>query len=147
MIHSGTKMYHGDEVVCGKVLPAKKAYLSIFNRLLYYLNDGYYQFDGEEWKEVEPYIPDVVINRKPDGSYSDIIDNYNRVGTGFKNTFHGDGTSKEYILTDKNLDDKTPIVEIDGVATTAFTFDRVNGKVTFTTAPIEGTKQCSDHGL
>ena len=138
MIHSGTKMYYGDEVVC-ESLPTKKGLFINFNRLLYYLNDGYYQFDGEEWKKVEPYIPDLVINRKPDGSYADTIENYNRVGSGFKNTFHGDGTSKEYILTDKNLDDKTPIVEIDGVATAAFTFDRVNGKVTFTTAPPEGT--------
>lgn len=138
IIHSGDKIYK-DDVQITSGLPLKKGLFINFNRLLYYLNDGYYQFDGETWKEVEPYIPELVINRKPDGSYSDAIENYNRVGSGFKNIFHGDGTSKEYILTDKNLDDKMPICEVDGENVTAFTFDRVNGKVTFTTAPAKGT--------
>ena len=138
IVHAGDKIYKDDTQIASN-MPTKKGLFINFNRLLYYLNDGYYQFDGETWKEVEPYIPELVINRKPDGSYSDAIENYNRVGSGFKNIFHGDGTSKEYILTDKNLDDKMPICEVDGVNVTAFTFDRVNGKVTFTTAPVKGT--------
>lgn len=138
IVHAGDKIYKDDTQIASN-MPTKKGLFINFNRLLYYLNDGYYQYDGETWKEVEPYIPELVINRKPDGSYSDAIENYNRVGSGFKNIFHGDGTSKEYILTDKNLDDKTPICEVDGENVTAFTFDRVNGKVTFTTAPAKGT--------
>lgn len=139
MVHSGTKLYRDDvshEVASG--LPASKGLWFNFNRILYYLNGGYYQYDGS-WATVTPYAPEIVINRKPDGSYSDTIEPYNRVGTAFKNTFHGDGTSTVYVLTDKNLDNVTPIVEVDNATTTAFTWDRTNGTVTFTTAPSQGT--------
>lgn len=137
IVHAGTKIYKGT-VVLATGIAAKRGLFINFNRKLYYINDKFYQYDTE-WKEVSPYVPDVVINRKPDGSYSDTIENYNRVGTGFKNTFHGDGESKVYVLTDKNLDNKAPIVEVNGSVVSNYTVDYTNGKITFTTAPSKGT--------
>ena len=113
-----------------------------FNKMLYFLNSKIYvQYDGNTAKVVEPFIPDICINRKPDGSYSDLIDNYNRVGTGFKNTFNGDGSSKDYTLTDKGLDATLVTAEVGTSAKTEgtdFTVDRTTGVVTFNTAPASG---------
>lgn len=108
---------------------------------------AYWQYNGVEWKEVEPYVPDLVINRKPDGSYSDVIESYNMIGSGFKNTFHGDGTSKEYVLTSKGdeLENKKPKIWFDVEEDeklqdeSTYSFDKENGKITFNTAPPKGT--------
>lgn len=137
-VHAGDKIYKELELIATGI-PTKKGLFFNFNKMLYYLCENFYVYDYE-WRYVEPYVPEIVINRKPDGSYSDPIENYNRVGNAFKNTFHGDGTAKEYILTDKDLDHTTPIIEIDGKKLeTGWTIDYENGKVTFTTAPVKGT--------
>lgn len=119
-----------------------------FDRKIY-IFEGYGEFYVHDldnpgvsfWRDVEPYVPDVVINRKPDGSYSDPMDEYNRMGAGFKNSFHGDGTSTVYYLTDKELDDRQPIVEVfeEILSSSDYTFDRTKGTVTFNTAPPKGT--------
>lgn len=152
ILHVGTKLYQESEEGFEEIfdgLPEKKGLFINFNRMIYYINDKYYVMDGDEseseeelFKEVEPYVPDLVINRKPDGSYADTIEDYNRIGKGFKNTFHGDGSSVKYVLTDKELDETEPIVEVDGVKKTIntdFTIDYEKGEVTFTTAPPKGT--------
>lgn len=122
---------------------AEKGVFFNFNKLLYYLNGTVYlQYDGTTMTEVEPYCPDLCINRKPDGSYADIIDDYNRLGAGFKNTFHGDGTSKTFVLTDQNLDARAVSADVDGnilTEGTDFTVDRTAGTVTFNTAPLHST--------
>lgn len=135
--HAGTKIYKGTEVIATGI-SAKKGLFINFNRKLYYICDKFYQYDTT-WKEVTPYVPDIVINRKPDGTYSDTIENYNRLGSGFKNTFHGDGSSTVYFLTDKNLDQKAPIVEVNGSVVSNYSVDYTNGKITFTSAPSKGT--------
>lgn len=110
-----------------------------FNKNIYYLNGDYLVYDGESCKKVEPYAPDLVINRTPDGTYSDLIENYNRLGSGFKNTFNGDGASTVYVLTTKELDkDSEVLCEVDGKATTDFTVDYTAGKITFKKAPDKG---------
>lgn len=110
-----------------------------FNKNIYYLNGDFLVYDGKEVKPVEAYVPDVVINRTPDGTYADLMDNYNRLGSGFKNTFNPDGTSTVFVLTDKELDeDKAVICEVDGKEVTDFTVDYKEGTVTFATAPAKG---------
>ena len=116
-----------------------------FNRNFYYWNGKtflIFKDDNPElspWRDVEYYIPTIVINRKPDGSYSDPMQEYNRIGKGFRNTFHGDGSSTVYVLTDKNLDSTMPLITVDGQNVTDFTFDAAKGTVTFKTAPVKGT--------
>ena len=130
-------------------VPAYNSKFFCFNRRIYYYTGGFRYFDTVEvragggtvhtWTQEEPYAPEICINRKPDGSYHDLIEEYNRMGAGFKNVFHGDGSSTLYQLTDKNLDSRTPIVKVDEVQVTDFTFDATKGTVTFTTAPVKGT--------
>lgn len=108
-----------------------------------YLMDGanYLVFDGEMIKEVEPYIPTISISKEPAGGGSGYED-FNLLGSGFKDSFSGDGTAKEYFLSLKGLDD-TPIkAKVDGIdkeETIDFTVDRITGKITFNVVPPKGT--------
>ena len=145
-IHSGDTIFKyvistGETTTVKEDMPKQKGMFINFNRYLYYLcNKVFWQYDGTTWKEVEPYAPDVVINRKPDGSEADTIEDYNRYGNAFKNTFNGDGTSKEYHLTDKDLDEVTPKITVDEkeLASDQFSVNYETGVVTFTTAPSKG---------
>ena len=148
-VHVGTAIYEYDpatdterEIFSDSGMTAAGTFI-VFNRMLYYLNGQLFVvYDGTTAQIVEPYIPDVCINRLPSGEYSDLIDDYNRLGAGFKNTFNGDGTSTKYVLTDKDLDDTPVIAEVDtenGTVTytegNGITVDRTKGEVTFDTAP------------
>jgi|GEM_PF-1405131 len=122
-------------------IAAKKGIFFNFNRMLYFLNGSVYlQYDGEEMTPVVPYIPDIGINAKPDGSYVDLFDDYNRLGAGFRVTYNGDGTSTQYHLLDKmtNLDNTPVEATVDGVEKTEgtdFTVNRETGVITFNSAP------------
>lgn len=121
-----------------------------FNQMLYFLNvKTFIQYDGLTCSEVEPYCPDVLINREPDGSHSDIIEDYNRLGAGFKNTFNADGTSTKYHLEIPKEDDsdtrgldstrvKAVVNNVSLSEGTDFTVNRNTGVVTFNSAPNEG---------
>ncbi|NLD17560.1 MAG: DUF2460 domain-containing protein [Tissierellia bacterium] len=146
IVHAGTKLY-SYEVATDTLtelyssMTTDKGIFINFNKNLYYLNGKYIQYDNTDVKEVVPYEPDLCINRKPDGTYSDLVDNYNRLGSGFKNTFNGDGSSKKYVLTDKELDAtlvKVTVGTTDMTENSGFTVDREKGEVTFTTAPATG---------
>lgn len=142
-LQTGESIYSWDgeeavEVYNDAHVADKKGIFFNFNRLLYFLNGSLYlQFDGASWDIVVPYAPDICINRKPDGSYSDLIEDYNRLGSGFKNTFNGDGSSKDFYLTDDNLDNVPIIVEVDEVVLpdTDYSVDYAQGKVHINNAP------------
>ena len=148
IIHIGTKLYkyQGSGLpteITGVTLADTKSNMFIYNSILYIQDGaGYYQYDGTTLKEVEPYIPRVNMNRKPDGSHSDVDESWNMLGNGFKNTFNSDGTSTEYHLSFDVLD-TTPIKVVVGTTekslTTDYTVDFTKGIVTFKTAPNEGT--------
>ena len=100
------------------------------------------------WEKVEPYVPIIVINRKPDGTGGDTSEAYNMVGTGFQNNFHGDDSSVDFYLTDKDLDEVVPKVTIDNVEWTydaslssanTFKVDYEAGKITLKSAAPNGT--------
>ena len=112
-----------------------------FGGRLYYLNGKeYLVYDGTACKEVEPYAPNIIINRPPNGEGGDLTDNYNRLGGKFLNTFHGDGTSTVYQLTDTGLDEGFCEVVVDGEQMeSGWTVDYALGRVTFTSAPPKGT--------
>ena len=110
-----------------------------------YILDGEYYlvYDGETVKEVEPYVPTIAISKNPgvNGGGSTLED-INLLGSGFKETFSGDGEAKEFYLSQSNLDDRAIVVMVDNKQKTDsadYTFDRAAGKVTFVTAPSKGT--------
>ena len=76
IVHIGDKLYDFKSDIDYKAItcPAlalNKSKLFAFNSKLYILDgEKYLQYDGKECKEVEPYVPRVNMNRKPDGSNS-----------------------------------------------------------------------------
>lgn len=165
--HIGKTMYAIDEdtkecryITIHEDMPERKGLFYKYAQNLYYLCgkkiyqykmfDGNYPFvDGMflyQFKEIEPYIPEVLINCDPAGpnnnGNSDTVDDYNIIGLEFKEIYHGDGTSTDfYIYGDEDdIIDWTvkPTIEVDGVITKDFTVDSTNKKITFTTAPSKG---------
>ncbi|TYS46764.1 hypothetical protein [Bacillus infantis] len=113
-----------------------------------YVMDGvsYYEFDGTNLKSVTPYIPTISISKNPAGGGT-AYEDFNLLGTWFKDSFSGDGTSVEYLLSLKDLDVGREVeVSYDGGATFQkrevagdYTVNRSLGKVTFKTPPAKGT--------
>lgn len=158
--HCGTKMYKltgiFDELQAvvdisnGITFPDEKGMFIEFHQALYYIcNGNFYQYvynennHQYEYSAVSPYIPDVLMNCKPDGTYADVIDDFNVIGLYFNITYNADGTSDTYKLNFGQIDESvdytnTPYVEVDGVAT-AITYSSVNKTIKFSTAPAEGT--------
>lgn len=148
VVHAGDTIYiDGEEEYIG--VNERKGLFFTIGGNLYYLCDEYYIYDGENWGIVEPYIPDVLINRRPDpaNGAGNAIDDYNMVGAAFRNTFHGDGSSTVYTLAEKYLDKRTPKVTVDGEDWTyddnlssskTFKINYETGVVTFSSAPGDG---------
>lgn len=134
LVHSGTKLYKDGTVIYEGLNPIVSDSF-IYNNV-WYFKDGknYLKYDGTNINEVVGYIPTTSIARKPAGGgtmYEDI----NYLSSYRYNTFLADGTSKDYFLDAKELDEVKPVVWINGVETTAFTVDYTEGKIIFTTAP------------
>lgn len=143
LVH-GNKLYkqvaanNPEEIYNG--LSNEEVFMFSYNAILYVL-DGlkFLKYDGIEVREVEPYIPRVTMNRKPDGSNSTVDESWNMVGDKFKDSFNGDGASKVYKLSLSPLDDENVECEVNGVKTTEFTVSRGTGTITFNNAPSTGT--------
>ena len=147
IVHAGTKMYKYSsaqthvEIASG--LPQTKGLFVIYAQTLYYIiSSGFYQFKNNVWSTVNPTIPDVLINCKPDGTYSDPIDDFNILGSQFRITYNGEAGVTEYKVygDDENVIDwnVAPTIVVNDSETTAFTVDSANKKITFSTAPGEG---------
>ena len=144
--HCGTKIYRGNsltEVASG--MPLTQGLFIVFAQKLYYLvSSGFYEYDGSQFDLIDAYIPDFIINAKPDGSSGgDVIDDLNILGTQFSIIYNGTAGTTEYMVgtyDDQNIIDWTvrPTIYINDVETNDFTVDSANKKITFTTAPGEG---------
>jgi len=108
-----------------------------------YILDGvnYLVYDGTTVSQITPYIPTLFISKDHAGG-GEPLEDFNLLGAGFKDSFSTLGADTAFQLSLKGLD-ATPVTAlVDNVAKTEgtdFTVDRVNGKVTFTTAPPKGT--------
>lgn len=130
----------------------------VFGKNLYFMSTVIYlqKLQNEsDFTVVEPYVPQVLMNTKPDGTGSDTTPYaYNMLGTKYQVSFRGDGSStvfsfpSEAIQKDKNGNviaiDSTKVVCKVGTSTWTegdghFSVDRNNYKITFTSAPAKGT--------
>jgi hypothetical protein len=108
-----------------------------------YIADGvnFLVYDGATIKVVEPYAPVLQISKNPSGGGS-ANEDFNLLGNKFKDSFSGDGTSTVYQMSLTGLD-ATMVSAVVGTTSinegSGLTVDRVNGKITFTTAPTAGT--------
>ena len=139
LVHSGTKLYRvagGSQKVLFSGLNQKQSDSFVYENI-WYFKDGknYLQYDGTTIKEVEGYVPTTSIARKPGGGGT-VHEDVNMLSGRRINTFLADGTSKTFVLDAKSIDsDYKPIVKVNGTATTQFTVDYKNGKITFSAAP------------
>lgn len=108
-----------------------------------YVMDGvnFLVYDGSTIAAVTPYIPVIQISKLPAGGGS-ANEDFNLLGNKFKDSFSGDNTATVYQLSLSGLDATTVTAKV-GTSTitegTGLSVDRVNGKITFTTAPATGT--------
>ena len=143
IVHSGTKLYKmvgntKTELFTG--MKPSRSQSFIFNNI-FYIKDGinYLKYDGNTISEVVGYIPTTSIARKPQGGGT-IYEDVNMLSAWRKNTFVGDGESTVYYLDSKGLDGVSPIVKVNGIALlpeAEFTYDLIEGTVTFAQAPAE----------
>jgi hypothetical protein len=101
----------------------------------------FFVYDGTTISEVTPYIPTIQMSKPPQGGGT-AYEDFNLIGNKFKDSFSGTGTDTVYQMSLTGLD-STPVTAQVGTTTinegSGLTVDRVNGKITFVTAPVLGT--------
>lgn len=152
LIHSGTVLYEWSNFPSEPTSETlKQLYADMnnkrskYNKLdsKLYINDGknYLVYDGTILKKVkdEAFVPRTTISRTAGNmGGGEILQDVNLLQPKRINSFVGDGTSKIFYLDAQNIDSTTVTVTVDNKKQTEnsnFTVDRVNGKVTFNTAP------------
>lgn len=147
IVHSGTNIYKynesGTPTLIASNLPERKGLFIIYAQTLYYLiTSGFYQYKNNTWSTVSPYIPEVFINCKPDGTHADPVDAFNLLGNQFSIVYNGEANVKDYKVygDDENIINWNirPTITVDDVPTTAFTVNSNTKTITFETAPPEG---------
>ena len=140
IVHAGTSLYRStgidgipEEIYSGVLDTYSTAF--VHEKALYFLDGEHYlRYDGAACTAVTGYVPATSIARTPEGGGT-VYQTVNMLTNRRKNSFRGDGTSKEYHLDATGLDDSTVTAEVDGETTTAFTVNKQTGIVTFSTAP------------
>lgn len=144
IVHAGNNLYIWSNFPSGgyKLLKndmnTRRSSMCIFQNKLY-INDGknYIVYDGNNVKDVseEAFVPTTTISRLPTGGGS-VYQPVNVLTGKRRNSFVGDGKSKEYFLDTVMLDNKSEVkVWINNIEVTDFTVDNILGKVIFDTAP------------
>jgi hypothetical protein len=114
------------------------------NGLCYILDSAnYLVYNGTTVSPVVPYVPTIMISTTPVGVGTPNED-FNLLGSGFRQTFSGDNNALIYQLALTNLDATAPIVIVNGVTKTLgtdYSINYVTGQVTFVTnqKPSTGT--------
>ena len=152
LIHSGTVLYEWSNFPSEPTSETlKQLYADMnnkrskYNKLdsKLYINDGknYLVYDGTILKKVkdEAFVPRTTISRTAGNmGGGETLQDVNLLQPKRINSFVGDGTSKIFYLDAQNIDSTTVTATVDNKKQTEnsnFTVDRVNGKVTFNTAP------------
>lgn len=132
LVHCGDKLYHiinKTKTTLFSGLKKAKSEAFIYENI-WYFKDGkhYLQYDGATIKAVEGYVPTTSIARKP-------------VKHKKIETFKTDGTTIAFELKWSDIDTEfTPIVKLNNIVITNYTFDYTNGTVKFgypPAAPID----------
>lgn len=111
---------------------------------MYFLNGkDYFCYDGVNCSQITPYIPTLTISGQPGLlATGTLLEDFNLLGSGFKETYSGDGTGTTFQLSLTDIGPTTVLAKVnnvDKVEGTDFTVDRTLGRITFTVAPSVGT--------
>lgn len=150
IVHAGTKLYYGDEVIYSDMNDGISRAWQVSGKLYIldgktFLCFGEHEEGAYSIKAVSEIatVPLIVANRSPSNGGGTPIDPINLLSAGFTEGYLGDGSTKAYQLTAKDLDSTEVTVEkmnSDGqwdtlTENTDFTVNRSTGVVTFTSAP------------
>lgn len=119
----------------GAIHDSEAFFFGFSNKLYILTGSEYYSWDGEgEPQVVEGYIPTVVTAAPPIGGGT-LLDGINLLTGKKRAQFSPDGTSTVFQLQENNID---AVLSVEGTDIT-YTVDTATGKVTFASAPPEGT--------
>ena len=119
------------------VLADAKTYFFAYSNKVYILNGSQYKYwDGTTFGDVVGYRPKVYIGTPPTGG-GDAFEQVNLLNGMKHQTFSPTSGAVEFKLLEDHID-SIDFVKVNGTATTAYTSDLTNGKVTLTTAPGVG---------
>lgn len=105
--HKGATLYKIDletgvhtRIYSGTLTPGAGGTFFVFGDKLYYMNGHEYVVVSQTCvaTDVEPYVPLVVVNRKPDGTGGSIFQDENRLSPKKRIQFTTNGTSSTYII-------------------------------------------------
>lgn len=144
IVHAGAAIYRDASSPVKLRDSLKDDYSTSFymaNKLYILTGAQYLVYDGSSVKNVsdDAYTPTTRYGMKPTGSGT-AYEKVNLLSPWRYNKFTGDGESKVYQLDVKELDDgKTVTVKVGGttLASSAFSVNYSEGKITFTTAPAK----------
>ena len=144
IVHAGAAIYRDASSPVKLRDSLKDDYSTSFymaNKLYILTGAQYLVYDGSSIKNVsdDAYTPTTCYGMKPTGSGT-AYEKVNLLSPWRYNKFTGDGESKVYQLDVKELDDgKTVTVKVGGttLASSAFSVNYSEGKITFTTAPAK----------
>ena len=135
LVHAGTKIYKGDEVLRENVHDGKSQGVTVGTKLYMLTGSEYLMYDGNAIRPVadEAYVP--VTSIPTDLEANETFMSVNLLTPWRINQFIGNGTKKEFYL-DGSVDEGSNVyITVNGNAVTDFTTDNATGKITFTTAP------------
>jgi hypothetical protein len=140
LVHSGETLYavsnEGESRVLFEGMNTAQSKSFVYEDK-WYVKDGknYLEYDGNEVKEVEGYVPTTSIGRKPSGGGT-VHEDVNLLTGKRINTFLADGSSKMFVLDATGLDDDfAPVVKVNDAVVTNYTVDYEQGKISFSSAP------------
>lgn len=128
------------KTACGAIDTSSDVFMFGFGGNMYLLNGSEYKvWDGTTLANVAGYRPMVAVSVPPAGGGT-ALEQINKLCGQRRARFSPDGTAKTFVLPEKGL------ASIDYVRSTAtgsdmtgWSPDVTNGKVNFTSAPVEGT--------
>lgn len=143
--HRGTKLYDNDTQIYSGMAEHESKFF-VYNKNLY-IKDGskYLKYNGSTCQEVSGTIPTTTISRLPKGGGT-VYEDVNLLTGVRRNSFVGDGTSKDYYVDSESFDSNYTVrCWVNGAETNAFTTTPAQGKVTFTTAPAAPDTEGQDN--
>lgn len=147
IIHEGVKLYdlnlstNTKTQIKASGMNTRKSVGFVFNNILF-IKDGlnYLEYNGQTLKDVEGTIPNIAIHNLTSGE-TKMIQEANLLTDYVTEQYLCDGEKTDYYTSQKGIDNIT-IYDITNVTpveiTTGFTTDKVNGIITFITAPELG---------
>lgn len=134
IVHSGNKLYDNDNVIYENMAKNESVFF-VYDDILYFLDgEKYLQYDKNEVKEVEPYIPRTTMSKDPAGG--GVVDDAVNLITDYRiNSFVSDGTAKDYVLDVQNIVADSVEAWINDSKVTNFSVNATDGIITFNTAP------------